>query len=217
MVFSLLGGLASGVGGLFGANAVAKGVKRGQDIQRQQFGETKSFLEPFQQRGIGANTLLDQALGINQGDEAGRLAGSDAFLQSFRDSPLYRATVGQGIDTATGQINAGRTAGGTLNSGATLKALQDRGSDIGNRSILQQIALLQDASNQGAGAASSLAGASQNFGNAASDLALQGGNAQAAGFLGAGNSINSALGNMAFNDALRSSTAFSSPDFSRLF
>lgn len=217
MVFSLLGGIASGVGGLLGASSADKAAKRAGRIQQRQFGETKGFLEPFQQRGVGANTLLDQALGIGFDSPQARLEGSDAFLQSFRDSPLFRATVDQGLENANQQILAGQAARGVSNTGATLKALQDRGSEIGNNTILQQLALLQNASNQGAGAASSLAGASQNFGNAASDLALQRGNVQAAGFLGAGNTANSALGNIAFNNALRSSSGFGETDFSRLF
>lgn len=217
MVLSVLGGIASGIGGILGANSADKAARRADRTQRKQFRETKSFLEPFQQRGLGANTLLDQALGIGFNTPEARLAASDSFIQNFQDSPLFRLTQQQGIDAATDQILAGNAARGVSNSGATLKALQDRGSDIANRSILQQIALLQDASNQGAGAASSLAGASQNFGNASADLALQQGNAQAAGFLGAGNSINNALGGLAFNNALRSSTGFTSPDFARLF
>lgn len=217
MVLSVLGGLASAAGGLFGANAADKAAKRADKRLTNQFNETKGFLEPFQQRGLGANTLLDQALGIGFDSPQARLTASDSFIQNFQDSPLFRLTQQQGIDAATDQIMAGNAARGVSNSGATLKALQDRGSDIGNRTILQQIALLQDASNQGAGAASSLAGASQNFGNASADLALQQGNAQAAGFLGAGNSINSALGGLAFNNALKSSSGFTSPDFARLF
>lgn len=214
---SILGGLAGGVGGIFGAISADKAAKRAEKIQKRQFAETKGFLEPFQQRGVGANTLLDQALGIGFDSPGQRLAASDSFIQNFQDSPLFRLTVQQGLDNANDQILAGNAARGVSNSGATLKALQDRGSEIGNNTILQQLAMLQNTSNQGAGAASSLAGASQNFGNSAADLALQRGNAQAAGFLGAGNTVNSALGNIAFNNALKSSSGFGETDFSRLF
>lgn len=217
MVLSVLGGLASGAGSFIGGLQASKAAKRAGKIQERQFNETKGFLEPFRERGVGANTLLDQALGIGFDSPQARLDASDSFIQNFQDSPLFRLTQQQGIDAATDQILAGNAARGVSNSGATLKALQDRGSDIANRSVLQQIALLQDASNQGAGAASSLAGASQNFGNAAADIALQQGNAQAAGFLGVGNSINNALGTQAFNNALKSSSGFTSPDFARLF
>lgn len=140
-------------------------------------------------------------------------AQQDAF-QRWRDSTGYQFALNQGL----GAINSNAYAAGAGNSGATLKALQDRGTEVGNQyfgNYLSQLGGVQavgstaksSLANQGQNLVNSQANSSQNAANAASWNANQ----QASAW---GNTLSSLakIGGGLINNSSNSSTSASSYD-----
>lgn len=182
---SILGGIASGIGNYFGAKEQANAAKRATREQRRQFDYQKGIAEPLYQRGTGANALLDAAYGMGDPEQ---------FNEAFYNSPYYQIQYQGAQDAAERALDRQASASGQLNSGNRLMELTDR-----NRRLLSQNALnpfmagLTGISNQGAGVMNSLAGMSQNYGNAAARLTQDQGAATGAGYMGIGNTINNTL------------------------
>ena len=129
-------------------------------------------------------------------------------LDNFANSAGMQFQLQQGENA----INNGYAARGQLQSGAALKALQDYGQQTAlNNYFMPYMGLLGGQQSVGAGAASSVAGVGQNFGNTAAAINGQMGNAIQGGADAAANaallrgqananlygSIGSALGGLA--------------------
>jgi hypothetical protein len=120
-----------------------------------------SGYDPFISSGLGANNLLQRALGIQGSSE------QKTFYDQFQDDPGYQATLRGG----TNAIETSQSGGGLLRSGGTLKALMDYGARLkggmfNNR--LSQLAGLSASGQQAAGARAGLGanietGASQDI------------------------------------------------------
>jgi len=223
MLGSILGGLASGIGGYFGAQAQADATNKATKLQKQQFNYQKSLAQPLYDRGTNANALLDSVYGIGYDGNQGQLAGDRAqFSQNFESSPIYQQYYQNAIGNANQAIDRQASASGQLNSGQRLMALSDRAGNLAGNTLNQYLGGIQGVSNQGMGALNSLTGASQNYGNAAASLAQQQGAATAAGYQGIGNSINNTLyditqqGAQAFGGG-GGGKSTSGYDFSRLY
>lgn len=192
--------LADLLGGYLGSNAAKDAAqmqldatKLGIDEVRRQYDQTREDQMPWLEAGRGALGQLQERIP----ELTGRFTPDD-----LTNDPGYQFQLKQGLDAITA---AGR-AGGSLDSGATLKALMEYGqghagqfySDAFNRhqaentSIYNMLAGLsgtgqttaQQLGSQGAGASQSIA-----------SLLGQAGNAQAAGKIGSTNSWLNVLGN----------------------
>lgn len=104
-------------------------------------------------REAQANPLLQTAQGL--GDEAlgsiggflglgGEQAQTDAFNR-FQDSTGFNYARDEGLNAITGNA----AVRGSMNSGSTLRALQDRGTQLANQSYGQYLGLLGDVANRG--------------------------------------------------------------------
>lgn len=123
-------------------------------LAKDQFGVNFGNLTPAITRGNQAGGYVNDLLGVG-GDPA---AASAAFGK-YQDSTGYKYQLAQGL----GSVNSNAYARGMGQSGATYKALQTRGNDIANTSVNTYLGNLQNVSQQGTSAASSLAGVSTNY------------------------------------------------------
>lgn len=100
---------------------------------------------------------------------SGGVGGSQAALDTFRGSTGYQDL----LKTGLGSVNANAYASGMGDSGATLKALQDRGTNIANTSAQQWLGNLGNLMSAGGQARGLVAGIGTNTVNA-SNAATQG-------------------------------------------
>jgi hypothetical protein len=155
-------GAAASVGGsLISSSANKKAVKAQTDatnannaLAREQFGINSGNLNPAIQRGNAAGGYVNDLLGIG-----GDPAASKAAFDRFRDSSGYQFQLSEGL----GAVNSNAYAKGMGQSGATYKALQNRGAALADSSLQGYLGNLQNVSSQGTQAAGALAGVSTNY------------------------------------------------------
>jgi hypothetical protein len=136
------------------ANKAAQASAANNTLAANQFATNSANLSPAIARGNQAGGYVQDLLGIG-GDPA---AAAKAF-DTYRGSTGYQFQLNQGL----GAVNSNAYARGLGDSGATLKALQQRGNDVASQSFNGYLGNLQDISRQGTTAASSLAGVSTNY------------------------------------------------------
>lgn len=113
-----------------------------------------------------------------------------AAFDNFRNSTGYQFRLGEGVDA----INSGYAAGGTLQSGAALKALTRYGQDYASNEFGNYVGLLGQQQAVGAGAASALAGVGQSYANNVTSLNAANANAIAQGAVARANNSNATIG-----------------------
>lgn len=149
---------------LIGANASNKAAKAQQQaaqsnnaLQQQIYDRNTANLTPWMERGNQAGAAQNALLGLG-GDQG---AANDAF-QRYLNSTGYQFQQNEGQRAITGSA----AAHGMLNSGATLKALQDRGQQVGASYFQNYLNSLNGISGQGFGAGSAIAGVGQGYAGA---------------------------------------------------
>jgi hypothetical protein len=194
------GTLADLLGGYLGYDAARdaaemqlQGTREGLAEVRRQYDTSRSDLMPWMEAGEGA-----------LGDLQGRLPGLTAAFdpKDLHKDPGYQFELGRGLDA----VNAGARASGSLDSGATLKALMEFGQGLAstkyneafNRDQAQKTSvynMLAGISGTGQTTANQVAGLGQNASGSIASLLGQGANAAAAGRVGGANSWINALTN----------------------
>jgi hypothetical protein len=192
----IMGG-ASLVGGFIGADATRKAARQQMEaIERAKgeigraYGESKGYYTPYQEAGAqGLNALR------------GMMEYKPMTLADMQQDPGYQFRLQEGLK------QLGRTAsarGGAL-SGATLRGTQGYAQNLAseeyqnafNRYLTnrqEQLRMPLYFSNMGMQTASDLANLSTSYGSNIANLIGQGGQAQAAGTMGAANAWSNALG-----------------------
>jgi hypothetical protein len=178
------------------ANAAQQTARENNALQTQQRGENIARLDPFFNRGSNAGNQIDALLSGG--------AGADQAFQQFRDGSGYNFIRDEALNATRGAF-AGRSVG---QSGAAMKALQERAGQIGSAVGFQPyLNALQTQQATGLGAASALAGVGQNFANNVSannnSAASATGNAALAGAYNTNQAIGQGVG--AFTNLLGSS------------
>lgn len=196
------GAIAAGVGGLSsaaGSVASGKDAKKVARIQAQTADKNRQLYEnlinqytsdisPYTTSGTNALTAQQNLLGLN--GAAGTGAQQQAF-DNFNNSTGYQFNLNNGLNA----INSNAYANGTADSGATLKALQDRGTQLANSQFNTYYNDLNGLSNQGLSAYQSLANEmnTATSGQASSNTAAA--NATSSGVLGTGTALNTGINN----------------------
>lgn len=127
----------------------------------------------------------------------------EAAFNNYLNSTGYQFRVNEGNKA----INQGYAAGGMLESGAALKALQDRGQNIATDYFKDYIGMLANQQGVGLSGASAVAGVGQNYvntvsannnsaGTAAANAALAKGAINSNLYAGIGNSLGNLAGSM---------------------
>lgn len=131
---------------------------------------------------------------FNTMDEAQAYANANqtgGTAYSWEGSPGYQWQLQQGQQA----IDNSAASGGGLFSGATLKAQQTYGTGLANQDYYNNLNSLMGVTNLGQNAAAQTGQAAQNYATGASNSLANLGNAQAAGYTGMANSLNSGLNN----------------------
>ena len=203
---SIIGGGMAAQGGRDAANTQAAAADRAAALQKEMFDEQQRMSAPYREAGVtGQNRLMELlGLGGNTGSADYGKYSRDFGMSDFEVDPGYLFSVSEGQKA----IDRSAAARGGTQSGAALKAAADWGKKNSldyygkaydryqtNRS--NQLAPLGSLMSSGQAAAVGAAANAGQYGTNAGNLMVQGGQAQAAGQLGAGNTINNALGTMA--------------------
>lgn len=183
-----IGAVGNVVASSSAANAAQGAANSNNALQEQIYGKNTANEQPFINAGTGASTAIGDALGLN--GAAGQKSSQSA-LQTYLNSTGYKFQLGQGIGAA--QQSAAST--GSLNSGATLKSLDEFGQGLASTGFNNYLGALQTQQGTGLSAANALAGVGTNYANSVSannnSAASAAGNAALAG----SNSLSSLLGN----------------------
>jgi hypothetical protein len=139
------------------AGAATAAADQNNQLQRDIYTSNKATLDPFVSDGRQADDVLGAFLGLS-GDPAKAQEALDTFLGSTG----YQFTQ----DAGSRAVTSSAAARGSLNSGATLKALQDRGQETAKSFIAPWMSALEGRSNRGVSAASAIAGVGQSYAGA---------------------------------------------------
>ena len=207
---ALVGGGLSFLGGKSQSKQTANAAKESNAIQREALGlqreamtNARADLAPYNQAGLGGLAGISAASGA-QGPEAYQQA-----VAQFQQSPGYQWQFNEGMRAT----NAGAAAQGMSNSGATLKALQERGQQLANQDFSQYYNRLAGLAQLGQNAAAGVGSMGIQSANAQGNIL--GNMAQTAASLGTaqanitgnmyqgiGNAVNTGLNNYMMMNAL---------------
>lgn len=194
---AVIGGGASIIGGNKAAAAQKNATNSNNALQRDIYGQNKATLDPYIQRGNQAGSIL-------QGLIMGGQGAQDAF-RTFQNSTGYQSTLSE----ALGSVNSNAYARGMGDSGATIKALQDRAGQVAQGSFGQFTNILGNQQAAGLSGASALAGVGQNYANSISANNNAAATASGNAALNTAGQINGLLQNgtnlLAYNKGLNSS------------
>lgn len=156
-----VGAVASVGSAVISSNATKSAVKAqtaatnaNNALAQQQFAVNQGNLNPAIERGNQAGGYIADLLGTG-----GDPAKAKAAFENYQGSTGYQYQLQQGL----GAVNSNAYARGMGDSGATMKALQNRGNALADQSFNSYIGNLQNISSQGTAAAGNLAGVSQNY------------------------------------------------------
>jgi hypothetical protein len=204
---------ASLAGGAMASNA-AKKASRAQEraaqdataAQERMFQRQTELQEPFRQGGLTAQQEIMQLLGIG-GDKTAAGYGSmgKAFgTDQFQQDPGYAFRQSEGMKA----LERSAAARGNLLSGSAMKGIQRFGQDLAsqeyqnafNRYQVERSAKLnplQSLMGSGQSATNVLTGAAGQMGQNEASNIYNAGQARASGYIGQGNALNTALGQVA--------------------
>jgi hypothetical protein len=203
---SIVGGIAGPlIGGIFGsdasddaAGAQTAAASQSDATQRYMYDTTRADNAPFRETGLAASNAL--AALMNSGQFGRRFTQAD-----LNADPVYQNGLQFGLNEGTKGINRQAAAGGSMLSGATLKALTRFGNDYGstkanesynrfNNDQNAQYNKLAGLSGAGQQATNQISAAGQNMANNISASQIGAGNARASGYVGQANAWNGAIG-----------------------
>lgn len=193
---SLIGGVASGIGGLFGSSAASKAAeeqaatqRQALALQQQMFQQTQQNLSPYMAYGQQAMGNLSAALPY-------LTSSFNPTMAQLEATPGYQFTLDQGLKSTQNSF----AAQGLGSSGAALKGAAQYASGLASQTYQQQFQndwaqktnifnMLNTGVNQGQSAAAGLSSAGQGMANSASNIYSNIGNALASGTLGSAQSL----------------------------
>lgn len=135
---AVAGGVASGKGASRAAQLQADATNKQTQALQAMYETNKGLMMPTYNNGAAAQARQQTLLGLSGGD------GADA-QKILADSPGYRFSVEQSMKAA----NAGAYASGMGNSGAAMKALQDRGNSLATQNYNNYVGQLGTVADRG--------------------------------------------------------------------
>ncbi len=139
----------------------------GNDALKSSYADQQKWLGDY--TGTGLSSLQKMTTG--------------SFADQLQNDPGYQFRMRQGQNA----LESSASARGSLNSGATLKALQKFGQDYGSNEYQNAYGRLSQLANMGMNASSQLSNAAGNYGQSMNQNALGLGNAISNNYMGFGN------------------------------
>lgn len=204
-VAAIGGAVIASKGAKSAANTQAAAADRASDLQYQQYQQTRADQAPW--RAAGETALSSLVAGLAPGGQFTKTFG----MADYQADPGYQFRLQEGKKG----INTAAAARGASYSGATLKALnrfnsnqasQEYGAAY-NRFNNDQTTLYNRYSGlagTGQAATNQITAAGQNYAGQAGQAIQDAGTARASGYVGAGNAVNGALGQIGNFYALQS-------------
>ncbi len=165
------------------SDAQQKAAERSAALQQRQYEQTRGDFEPYRAAGGNALSRLNALYGFD-GAEA-----QQKGFDEFREDPGYRYALDQG----TQQVQSSAAARGMLQSGGTLKAIQDRGMNLADQGFSNYISRLRAAAESGQNAAAQTGTFGANAAAGQANAFTAAGNAQANNAITSANSFNNFL------------------------
>lgn len=195
-VGSVAGGVIAAKGAKDAAKIQSEAAEDATDVQMEMYETTRGDLMPYSEVGKGALYSLADLYGLPTPENpAGGEALSEAQLEIFRRSPDYQVALKEGI----GALDKTAARKGMLLSGGHMKQLEEYGADLGSRNFGNYVNRLMQLVDTGRGAASQSGQFAVSTGRGVADTTLAGGEANAAGTVGAFNALGGGLSD-AFNN-----------------
>lgn len=158
--------------------AQTRGTNQANDILKQMYGTQQNLASPYNQAGLGALSSL----------------ASGDFAKNMEMDPGYQFRMKQGQNA----LQSSAAARGSLNSGATMKALQRYGQDFAsneyNNAYNRNYARLSQLAGLGANANQNLMNAAGNYGSQVSGNMTGLGNANASAQIAQANRTTDLMG-----------------------
>lgn len=189
LIPALVGGAAAVGGALIGKSSADKAQK----AQNATNAKVDAYGAPY--RAAGVDALGDVGTAYGLGDPSTLAARRAALSAGFESSPLYQYTYRPAVDEATQAAERNASASGLLNSGRTIKAIQDRAARIGGQTFGNYLSGLEGTAARGQNAAFQQGGLAMAGTAASNQAGMAGGDALAAGVLGAGKAVQSGITN----------------------
>jgi len=178
--------LGSAVIGGVSASKAASAQKSAADAQVDLARETRDLtrqdLSPYYDAGQQGLNALQYELGLGAQPQG---------YNGFQATPGYQFALDEGLNAVEGSA----AAAGGLYSGATMQALQERGTGLANQEYGNYVNRLTSLAGSGQNAAAGMGAANQAYSNQAGNALGAYGNAAAAGAIGVGNAVNQGIGN----------------------
>lgn len=187
----ILGGIFGGVGSIAGAAIQAQSAEaaRQQALTGYNFltnGGGSGFINSAISGGSAANDATQQLLGLKP-----LSSGTASAFDNYLKSTGYNFQLKSGSDA----ITTSNAAKGLLNSGGTLKALDEYGQNLGSNYFSNYLGQLGNVGSQGYNATTAVGNAGTGAGSNAAQYTAAGGNAIANGVTGAIGGFSGALSN----------------------
>lgn len=190
---ALIPAAIAGVGSIGAALIGKSSADKNAAAQSATSAKVDAYGAPY--RAAGTNALADLQTANGEGDPA-TLAARRATLDSnFENSPLYKYTYQPAVEQATLDAQKQGSSGGFLDSGRTIKAIQDRAARIGGQTFGNYLGTIEQTANNGQNAAFNSGNQAQTGQNALGTYTNDAGNALGAGVLGAANAAGAGVGN----------------------
>jgi hypothetical protein len=201
---AIIGSAVVGAGAsIMGANAQADAAQASADAQMKMYKQTRADLLPYNQQGQAAGAMLSNRLT----ELTSPIVMDQATL---RNTPGYQFNLSQGLKS----VQNGAAARGLGLSGAAMKGAAAYATGLADSTYQNQF---NNAQQNQANAFNRLMGVTQLGENAAAQTGaygtqtaanvgnslIQGGNAQAAGYLGAANALTNGVNSYAQYNALQ--------------
>jgi hypothetical protein len=161
--------VASIGGGLLQSSAVNSAAGKANAAQQAALAQSRADLQPWRETGQNALLATSNLAGAN-GPEA-----ANAALANFFTSPGYQWRLDEGMR----EVESSAAAQGMLRSGATMKALQERGQGLASSEFENYYNRLYNLSQGGLKAAGGQADAEMKTGADMAQTAMSAGGAQA--------------------------------------
>ena len=182
------GGLASSAIGASASKSAGKATagaaKNANQIQHRQYKQTVKRFKPFYEGGLSAFDALLAENGLGEGPEG---------YEGYQGSPMFDYLMNQG----RADIEASAAARGSLFSGETMESLDDMRRGAVNMDYGRYYSQLRDLAGMGSMAAGNMGSAGANYANAAGANLMSAGRSAASARLGAAQSIQSGISDMA--------------------
>jgi len=205
-VSSLAGGAIAGGAAKKASRAQVQAAQDANAAQERMFKEQNRLQEPFRQGGLTAQNEIMQLLGIG-GDKTAAGYGSmgKSFgTEQFQQDPGYAFRQAEGMKA----LERSAAARGNLLSGSTLKGVQRFGQDLASQEYQNafnryqvnrsnKLNPLQSLMGSGQSATNIMTGAAGQAGQNQASNIYNAGQARASGYIGQGNALNTALGQVA--------------------